>query len=180
MSIITYQDFKGEQKIAGTENLGTRENLQGFIDKYEPKFLKALLGNVLYQEFVTGLVPVEVTPPTNPVTYLPIDPKWIALRDEFDVKQMLVCYVYYWYIQNQVTVTVSTGEVKPNNENSLMAQSWDKQVKAWNEMAQMTRLFDLDTNVYVGFNRVWWRGYDYWDCGCPVNEIYYFKNTLNF
>jgi len=171
MSIITYTDFKGEQNVAGTENIGTRENLQTFIDKYEPKFLDILLGSVLYQEFVSGLAVVE------PETILP---KWIALRDEFGLKEMLVCYVYYWYTQNNTTLTAGTGEVKPNNENSVAAQSWDKQVKAWNEMASMTRLFDLDTEVYPEFVRTWWRNYDYWHYGCPVNEIFYFKNTLNF
>lgn len=169
MSIITYTDFKGEQNIAGTENIGTRENLQLFIDKYEREFLKELLGSVLYNQFVSGLA---VLP--NP------DPKWIALRDEFDLKQMIVCYVYYWYIQNQTTLTASVGEVKPNNENSMAAQSWDKQVKSWNEMVKMTRFFDLDTTVYPDFVRTWWRNYDYWFCGCPVSEIYYYKNTLDF
>ena len=53
MSIITIADFKGERNIAGTENSGTRENLQSFIDKYEPKFLKKLLGSALANEFIT-------------------------------------------------------------------------------------------------------------------------------
>lgn len=169
MSIVTYTDFKGEQNIAGTENIGTRQNLQSFIDKYEEKFLKSLLGNVLYQDFISGLAVV----PT-------VDPKWISLRDEFDLKQMIVCYVYYWYIQNNITLTAGTGEVKPNNENSVAAQSWDKQVKSWNEMVDIVRLFDLDTVVYPDFVRTWWRNYDYWFYSCPVNEIYYYKNTLNF
>lgn len=179
MSIITYTDFQGEQTIAETSNEGVRENLQWFIDEYEPEFLRALLGDVLAKEFVTGLVPVPVEPPTDPVTYLPIDPKWIALRDETDLKRMIVCYVYYWYMDNAATLTSGTGEVKPKNENSKSVSNWDKQVKAWNKMVKMVRLFNLSTTDYPNYSRPFWSHYSYWWPTCPVNEIYYFKNTLN-
>jgi len=177
MSIITYTDFKGEQLIAGLDNPGTRENLQWFIDEYEPEFLKLLLGEELSNEFVEGLVLVPVDPPTNPPTYLPIDPKWLALRDETDLKRMIVCYVYYWYMDNLTTLTSRPGEVKPKNENSVPASNWGKQVKAWNKMAVKARLFDLSTDTYPYYVRPYWRCYVYWWRHCPVSEIYYFKNT---
>jgi len=179
MSIITYLDFNGEQTIAQTSNQGVRENLQVFIDEYEPEFLKALLGNVLAKEFVDGLVLVPVDPPTNPPTYLPIDPKWLSLRDETDLKKMLVCYVYYWYIQNESSTTAGTGEVKSANENSKPVSNWDKQVKAWNKMVKMTRIFDLSTTDYPDYVRPFWFTWNYWWSTCPVNEIYYYKNTLD-
>lgn len=167
MSIITIHDFKGETNIAQKDNVGVQELLQDFIDKYEYKFLKSLLGKTLADEFLSGLLDD------------PVDAKWTELENETDLKEMLVNYVYYWYSQNQTTTTSGTGETKAKNENSTVSMNWDKTVKAWNEMVKMTRLFDLSTETYPDFKRVWWRGYDYWFCGCSVDEIFYYKNTLD-
>lgn len=179
MSIITIADFRGEQNVAQQSNAGVRENVQGFIDKYEPIFLKKLLGSALANEFVAGLVPVPVEPATDPVTFEPTDPKWLFLRDDTDLKPMLVDYVYYWYIRDQVTFTAGTGEVKAKNENSVRVSSVDKQVKAWNEMVSMARGFDLDVAIYPDYTKPYWNRWHSWDYGCPVNEIYYPINSLN-
>ncbi len=167
MSIITIHDFKGETKIAQLDNAGVQENLEYFIDKYEYKFLKSLLGKTLADEFIEGLAQD------------PVEEKWTELQDETDLKEMLVYYVYYWYSQNQTTTTAGTGETKAKNENSNVASNWDKTVKIWNEMVKLTRVFDLSTETYPDFHRVWWRSYDYWYFGCEVDEIYYFKNSLD-
>jgi len=179
MSIITYTDFKGEQTIADISNQGVMENLQWFIEEYEPQFLNLLLGDVLAAEFVAGLVLVPVDPPTDPATYEPIDPIWLALRDETELKRMLVCYIYYWYMENASTLTAGTGEVKAKNENSRSVSNWGKQVKAWNKMVQKARAFDLSTDTYPDYVKPYWRKYPFWWPTCPVNEIFYFKNTLN-
>lgn len=169
MSIITPNDFKGgEQAIAQLSNLGVQENVQSFIDEYETEFLKKLLGVDLYNDFIAGLA-LE-----------PIPEKWVQLRDETDLKMMIKCYVYYHYMESETTTTSGTGVIKAKNENSIPANNWDKLVKAWNRMANATRLFDLSTDTYPEFTRVYWRRYDWWHCGCEVDEIYYFKNTLNF
>jgi hypothetical protein len=180
MSIITIADFKGEQNVAQSNNPGVRENLQGFIDKYEPKFLAMLLGSALAKEFVTGLVLVPVVPATDPVTYVPIDPKWLYLRDDTTLKAMLVDYVYYWYIRDQVTFTSGTGEVKAKNENSSAASSVGKQVMAWNEMADMAREFTLDLAVYPNYSKPythWVYGYGYYSHSIP--DIFLHINSLN-
>jgi len=172
MSIITPSIFAGgEQAIAQLSNAGVNQNVQSFIDEYEPEFLKELLGVDLYNEFVAGLA---VTPVED------IDPKWIALRDEMDLKLMIKCYVYYWYMTNLTTTSAGTSEVKANNENSTPTNNDDKNVKAWNKMAKKTRLFDLSTDVYPSFVRVWWNSFDWWYPSCGISEIYYYKNTLGF
>lgn len=171
MSIITPAIFKGEITIAQTENNFMATNVQDFIDKYEPKFLKKLLGVVLAKYFVEGL---SVTPSTD------IDPKWITLRDETDLKAMIANYVYYWYKRDETTQSSGISEVKPVGMNSSVTNSIDKQVRAWNEMVGMTRLFDLDTTVYPDFVRVYWRRYGLWYRGCEIDDIYYPINSLNF
>ena len=167
MAIITIHDFKGERNIAQKDNPGVQELVDYFIEKYEYKFLKSLLGKTLADEFLAGLLED------------PIDSKWTELRDGTDLKEMLVDYVYFFYMENMTTTTAGTGENKAKNENSTVAGNWDKNVKAWNDMVKMTRLFDLSTETYPDFKRVYWRTYDYWYCGCSVDEIYYYKNTLN-
>lgn len=160
MTITSVDDFKAERNIPQISNPGVRAKLQDFIDKYEPKYLKALLGNTLAAEFTTGLIPVQVTPPTDPPTYLPIDAKWLFIRDNTELKNMLVDYIYYWYIRNDVTFTAGTGETKSANENSTRVSSADKQASAWNEAAKLAREFDLDKSIYPDYVRPVFYNYD--------------------
>lgn len=169
MSIITPSIFTGgEQAIAQLSNTGVNQNVQSFIDEYEPEFLKELLGVTLYNEFVEGLAQD------------PIDPKWIALRDEMDLKLMIKCYVYYWYMINLTTTSAGTSEVKTKNENSTPVNNIDKEIKAWNKMVKKVRLFDLSTTDYPSFVRIWWNRFDWWYPTCGVSEIFYYKNSLDF
>ena len=181
MSIIVPSDFKGENTIAQVAaNVGGVTNtVQVFIDKYEPKFLKELLGTTLALEFINGLIPVPVDPPTDPITYEPIDPKWTALRDETDLKPMLIDYIYYWYIRNEVTSTAGMGEVKGKTDNATRTSSTDKLCRAWNEMSQMARFFDLSTTVYPDFKRQYWRNVYSWFYGCGISDIFYPINNSN-
>ncbi|KIO75579.1 hypothetical protein TH53_19770 [Pedobacter lusitanus] len=170
MSIITYNDFKGEQNIAAISNIGIRESLQVFIDEYEPLFLESLLGDALAAEFVAGLA------------LAPIDPKWLFLRDNTSLKKMLVCCVYYHYRQNEITLTSGTGEVKSKNENSNPVNVIDKCTKSWNNMVHMARKFTLDRSIYPDYphrNTVW--VYEMWGNYCNrsrIDNIYEFKNSL--
>lgn len=175
MSIITPIDFKGEALIAQIEQVF--DEVQSFIDKYEPKFLKELLGLTLYQEFIDGITPVEILPPTVPPTYEPIDPKWVSLRDETELKSMIVGYVYWFYQANNITSTVGTGEGKLRKDNAAAASPLQKMVYNWNEMVKNARLFDLSTDTYPDWKRVYWRD---WYCGCNwhLPEIYVYKNQL--
>ena len=175
MSIIVPSDFKGENYIAqiGANVGGVNTTVQYFIDKYENKFLDELLGTTLASEFRAGLVHVEVDPPTDPITYEPIDEKWIALRDETNLKPMLIDYIYFFYTRFQTTQSAGMSEVKGKTDNATPVNSTFKCERAWNEMAHMARLFDLDTAVYPGFVRVYWRRWSTWRYGCMISEIYY-------
>lgn len=179
MSIITPADFKAENAIAQREQPAVAALIQDFIDKYEPLFLKKLLGIDLYDQFVAGLIPVPVDPPTDPATFEPIDPKWLYLRDETAIKPMLVNYIYYYYLRNQSTLSAGISEVKPKAENARPVSSVDKQVRAWNEMVLAVRPFTLDVSVYPSYERPEFHRYRYWYSGCPVSDIYFTINSLN-
>lgn len=166
MSIIAPSNFKGENTIAGINGTvgGVSVTVQGYIDKYEPIFLRQLLGAELANEFVAGLA---VLPETD------ILPKWIELRDQTDLKQMIIDYVYFFYIRNETTSTAGISEVKGKSDNAVSVNSVYKQERAWNEMARMARFFDLDTSVYPNFVRVHWRRYSFWWSGCRIPEIFF-------
>lgn len=181
MSIITPFDFVGENMIAQKEAVpGVQQSVQIFIDKYEPKFLKVLWGKTLYEEFVVGITPVPVDPPTIPPTYLPIDPKWIALRDDADIKTMLICYTYWFYQANSITSTVGTGTAKTKSENSTPASPIDKMTRSWNEMHELAVPYNLSTVDYPSYvhaaRHCCCYGWAY-PCRC-VNEIFKPKNSL--
>lgn len=172
MPIITPDIFTAEISIPQTGNYHENGgNVQEFIDKYETRFLKELFGVTFYNEFKAGLA---VTPTVD------IDPIWIALRDETDLKAMIANYVYYWYKRDETTQSMGISEAKPVAQNASVTNSVDKQVRSWNEMVRMVRMFDLSTTDYPNFVRRYWRRYNSWYSGCEVPEIYYFINSLNF
>lgn len=131
--IIDASVFVGEISIAGTDSDVTSANLDAFIAKYEPKVLRMLLGPVLYGELVAGLADE------------PILEKWSDLKST--VTPIIANYVYYWYIRDQVTQTTGVGNVKPSTENGNISGDGLKQVRAWNEMAELCVGFNLDINL---------------------------------
>lgn len=132
MILIDASYFIGQITIAQVETPPVSENLQLFIEKYEPEILRKLLGKDFYRAFVNGL-----QAPTP-------EQRWIDLRngveDEWmgftnDLKQSIIAnYVYYWYTRDQASQTVGMGESLPKAENAERFSFANKQVRAWNEM----------------------------------------------
>lgn len=166
--IIAPSDFKAEVTIAQTENPYMVTNVQDFIDKYEPKFLRSLLGLELATEFIAGLA-VLPTP----------EEKWTYLRDNTDLKDMLKDYIYYWYKRNENTKSMGISEVKPKAENATTVDGNNKMVKAWNEMSNMAREFNLDIAIYPNFKKANWFYNYFWHSRCGVDPIYYPIGVLN-
>lgn len=169
MSILTPDSFDGgEQNVPNLSNIGVRESLQDAIDKYEKRFLKELLGDDLAKQFTDGLADD------------PIEQKWIDLRDNTDLKEMLLYYVWFYYTNYQITFNSGTSEVKAKNENSTPASSYPKMVYAWNQMVELTRSFNLDSNIYpdwiYALNKPYWPFYEFWYYGCGHSEIFFTKN----
>lgn len=122
MSIVTPADFIGEQNIPNTDETPTANKVQWFIDEYEPKLLEHLFGSVLYADYLAGVIED------------PIDVKWTLLQAQ--CKRAIVCYVYYYFMNDNITYNSGVGNVKAKTENAASAQSWDKMVKAWNTMVK--------------------------------------------
>lgn len=160
-SIIQPSDFKGENLIPDMNIVA--QNVQSFIDKYEPIFLRKLLGAELYTAYVA-------------------DPSEVRFTDLLPyVKLAIVDYVYWQYQQFQNTQTFGAGEGKSQKQNATNASVYPKMVRAWNEMVDYNR----ETNKYLKDNAATYPEYtivvpmywEYWhECDRP--EIYRYKNSL--
>lgn len=184
MSIVIPADFaRGTLKIANVDDSynGVTQDVQADIDDYEPKFLRKLLGSVLYANLLAGLAED------------PIPAKWTALANE--VKPSIKGYVYYQHTDNKITETTGVGEVKPTADNANPASAWGKMVKAWNEMVDNNKVVhefiiknsaDYPGFIYYQVNYApfyvnGWFDYDFYfrNINCEVPEIYRYKNSLD-
>lgn len=192
MSIVVPADFVGDVNIpnSGDTYLGTSSNVQFFIDKYTPIFLESLLGYDLYQEYLIGITPVPVEPATDPVTYEPINPKWINIQTI--AKPLLLNYIYYWFKRNEYSYGSGSGESQAKGENATMVSPGFKMQTRWNEMVKwvykIVRYWDVDAygEYYIKF-RVWGINdlnfevvypYVYQRCAGCLPDIFFTINTM--
>lgn len=154
MSIVTKSDFVGEVKIANISQPVVQETLQVFINKYEPKYLKQLLGSDFATLFVNGL------------NADPIEQRWTDLLAE--VKPAIVDYIYYWYQRDLVTETTGVGNVKSVSANSTPSSEGGKLARAWNEMAltgwDTSKLLVNAPTTYPEYVRPYWYSYEWYGC----------------
>lgn len=198
--IIDYTYFRGEITIAQKSQLEVREDLQLLINKYEPVYLKQLMGFALYTAFIAGIDPISGA-----------EQRWIDLlegvvyeangRDyewmgfENNLKESVIAnFVYSKYIQKEIEQTTGIGQVRPTAENAVIVSALPKIVRAWNEMVNWQKAFihylDQNKSVYPEWkpysqNRWFYFGLspDYEFCGnyeeCDYwPEIFHRKNNL--
>jgi hypothetical protein len=160
MPLIDKSYFVGEINIPDTSNASVLERLNFLIVKYEGQLLRDLLGNALYAAYTTGIG--AATP----------DAKWTELRDgktytdgngdvqiwsgfrNSTTKQSLIAnYVYYWWQRDKASHTTALGEVKDNTDGGERVSPIDKQVRAWNEMAdqvaELVSFLNSNTTTYT-------------------------------
>jgi hypothetical protein len=119
--------------LAGSSNIA---ELTSFCNLYEPKFLKRLLGEDLYDLYIAG---INTGSP---------DAKWTALKNKIYVISGVTPtyispaanYVYFFLRRHYLTISVSSGEQKPEYQNSVQAENF-KLIKAWNLMVEMIEDF---------------------------------------
>lgn len=133
--IVQISDFKGDYSI--TMNSFSGVHLQNFINTYEVKYLRDLLGITLATDLLTDIT-TPFTVPTN-TDYLAI---FNPLAYDYEntqiisdgIKEMLVGFIYFEYTRFQKIQNTITGNVNAQNEVSTMA--------SWGE-----------TNIYINYNK---------------------------
>jgi len=121
-----------------------RDNLQSYIDLYERKYIRLVLGKSMSREFIEYLSSGK-----NDVT------KWESLKEKLSVRgcSPIANYVYFHYVRHcgvkQTPVgTVYASDDEKANPNVLL-------VSAWNDMVQMNNeLYDflVSDKGYAGFS----------------------------
>lgn len=134
MSLIDSSYFVGKYEI--TNVIGSAApvvinaaKLTTFIVKYEPEYLRALLGTSLYDEFIAGLA-VTPTP----------DAKWTDLKDKIvdtiNKLSPIVPYVWNRYWTSEETKTSSLGQLLSKAENAQVVSGNTKLIRSWNDSMQ--------------------------------------------
>jgi len=132
--ILSIQDFVG--KYALHTGMYDVNKLQDYIDIYEPRYLKNLLGIDLYNQFQSDLL-----------NNVPQSPNFIKIFNEFSedlgynfytnygvgyssnqldsegILQMLKGFIYFEYSKDLVNQMTPYGNVKPLSENSEVANT---------------------------------------------------------
>jgi hypothetical protein len=180
--ITTINDFIGQNNIPDKSTYG--ENLQWFINKFEPKLLEKLLGSDLYAAYLAS----------------PADARFVAIIEPY-LHPALVDYIYWFYLEDQGIQLTSLGASQNKKQNAKSVSPYPKMVRAWNEMVELNRNLHkyLTDNAatypeYVNTFPEWFFGWGFWsgtwqcwffdwsNCGGEfgncVDEIYRIKNTL--
>jgi hypothetical protein len=104
-------------------------NVKNYIARFEPVFLKDLLGDDLYDAYIAG-ISVLPTPAA----------RWTALRsqllDSTNKISPIANFVYYHFQKNQQTQTTQSGDKKTNSPGMENSINSDKVCAAWNEMVK--------------------------------------------
>jgi len=139
--IVTIADFKNEAAIPGlivevlaTDYIGQsiRDNVQDFIDKYEPKFLKMFFDSneetaYTYADIVTYLA-LEEADRNDDVLDSYIE----------NLKEPISHYIAFYYFRNDISSrSVSGGETTSNAANSKKADANNRIVLLWNQMVSL-------------------------------------------
>jgi hypothetical protein len=152
--IITPDIFEVGLTIGQVEQPAVAARVQWFIDEYEPRYLRKLLGKELARLFQQEYVKEAH------------DAKWDKLAD--DVKKMATRYVYFHYHRKNETITTGVGEEMSQAENAVRTTIAYKAVDVWNEMVEMNLEFcqNIDRAAYPEY------------AGYVISDIYTFKNTF--
>lgn len=164
MALINPTYFVGTINIPGTGDANVAQRLGFFIEDYEDRLLRDILGYPLYKAFKDG----NAAP--SP------DQKWLDLRDGKDYtdlvgretrwdgllvkrsgtnyrKSLIANYVYVKWVKDNASQNSMLGVVAPGVENSTLVSPAGRMVAAWNEMVdqiyQLCCFLDSNISTYT-------------------------------
>lgn len=123
--IVQTTDFVGKYKL--TQNNLQTSNLQSFIDKYELKYLRDLLGvelaTLLLADITTNYAGPNTQKYKDIYNSFASDDSELFCKQYYSngIKEMLTGFIYFEYVRTTATIHTMTGVVKPQNEVSSIA-----------------------------------------------------------
>lgn len=179
MNLIDYTYFLRDLFIAQRSQQEVRDLIDSYISICQMELLVELLGNDLYEEFLTGLEQV------------PVDPKWVELKsllvNETLKTSIIANYVFVRILEDEITQNTGIGVVKTEGENSRKASPVYKIVWAWNKMIDAVCEFDkkIRESAFDYSNYKFLKSgspcpkQKYTVCGCKsVDSFFKYRNTV--
>lgn len=173
MAIIDYTAFTLKLGLPQATNTEGRQEIEGYIEQYEPEYLRNALGYDLWKAFSEG-----IEGSGEP------DQRWVDLLEG---KEFTHCgKTYKWEgfettpIQNFVycnirearaSSTMAVSEVVPSSDNSIPVSPLQKMVDAWNRMVDVNNILYM----FLQENK---DTYPEWDSDQKCNRVYQKTNQL--
>ena len=153
-TITKNSDFVGRYAIAGAEDNepnseGNNQQLQLFIEEFEPKCLVTTLGYSLYDE----LKPELLKKPFVPEAAETADEKWIDLvngKDNYQgLKILLVPYIYFYFLESDDEHHSMVGVKRETPKGATRTPATKKAVIAWRAFYKNTVGQSVSNNVFA-------------------------------
>lgn len=110
---------------------GNVEELNRFINKYEPDFLDEVLGQSLSAAFQAGIS--AATP----------EQRWVDLKSKLvnttRKESAIAGYVYYHFYRDRLSTSSGLGEIESTAENANVVINTDKMSRAYNDAVRKGR-----------------------------------------
>lgn len=154
--------FDGPLLIAGFDKESVRLAVDKAITKYEPEYLRKVMGASLYAAFMAGTTVGNGAFSEgfssgfgNAGT---IADRWLWIRDGHTftygtdtfyypgIKEAIACYVYWHYMNKNARQTTTMGVFMPKAENAKNVGPSKDMMDAWNTMVDINN--SLSTMVY--------------------------------
>ena len=160
--IVAISDFTAGGKFELHTGTYDTALLQDYIDRYEKRYLTDLFGVDLYNEFNADLILGGGVPTEQRFTTifepLSVDYIWTILYSE-GIKEMLMGFIYYEYMKDQISQTTPIGMVTPSGQNSRNSSSLYLQLYTrYNDAVRMYKALQVymtnNSSDYDEFNGV--------------------------
>jgi hypothetical protein len=132
--ILSIQDFTGKYQVS--TGMYDQAKLQDYINRYEPRYLKQLFGVSLYNDFQSDLLNNVPQSPNFLTLFNPLSEdmgynfyyfngvyEGVNQIDSEGIKEMLKGFIYFEYVKDLSNQITPIGLVKPDNENSTVANT---------------------------------------------------------
>lgn len=142
MAIINVTFFKSEIALPQLSSPAVQENVNRYINTYEPIFLNEVFGYEFATEFVAG---ISAEPVLQKWTDLKdgavfTDPVTDKARNWPGISNSIAYYVYYHLRKDDSVTTTSAGDSVSKAENAGMISSARKMTTAWNQMVKWNQI----------------------------------------
>jgi len=169
--ITSISDYVGKYSLS--KGIYDNSKLQEYIDRYEPRYLKQLLGVELYNEFVSDLSSNVPQSPNFIKIFNPLSEDvgsyiygWNthhlinSILDSEGIKEMLKGFIYFEYAKDLYNQMTPYGQVKPKSENSeitntlfsLMYTRYNEAIRTYSAIQEyivLNRTIDLGQIVLL-------------------------------